>query len=210
MAKYDVTYACGHPGTVDLYGKGSERERKLAWMENNMLCPDCYRAERRAKAMDGIEALNLPDLTGTSKQIAWAETLRGEVFHELKDLEKKAEKAAESDERTAEFLTWLKSQTDAKFWIDKRGTSILLLAREWKNKQEETKLEGTPKQVAWAEKIREKLTRVVEENMGQEWFGLNALDLETSAEVIISYHTDYKGRFDDLLKVLAEKAKELS
>ena len=32
MAKYDVTYACGHTETVNLYGKTSERERKIYWM----------------------------------------------------------------------------------------------------------------------------------------------------------------------------------
>ena len=110
---------------------------------------------------------------------------------------------------TDEFLAWLKDQTESRFWIDNKGVSIALLEKKWKNKKEETKLEGTPKQVAWAEKIREELTAVVEENMGQDWFGLNALDLETSAATIISYHTDYRGRFDDLLKVLAEKAKEM-
>lgn len=27
--KYDITYSCGHEGTVDLWGKVSERERKI-------------------------------------------------------------------------------------------------------------------------------------------------------------------------------------
>ena len=33
MAKYDVTYSCGHSGIVDLVGKGSERERKIKFFE---------------------------------------------------------------------------------------------------------------------------------------------------------------------------------
>lgn len=96
---------------------------------------------------------DLPELTGTPKQISWAETLRNGVFEKLE-----FEKLARGKNPTDEF---------------------------------------------------EELTAVVEENMGQEWFGLNALDLETSAATIISYHTDYKGRFDDLLEVLAKRAKEL-
>ena len=47
MGKYDVTYSCGHTGTVDLFGKNTERERKIAWMERECLCPDCYKAAKR-------------------------------------------------------------------------------------------------------------------------------------------------------------------
>lgn len=27
--KYNITYSCGHTGTVDLIGKGADRERKI-------------------------------------------------------------------------------------------------------------------------------------------------------------------------------------
>jgi len=200
MAKYDVTYTCGHTETVELFGKTSERERKIAWMEQNCVCPTCYKEKQQKEAA----AFDLPELTGTPKQISWAETLRNGVFEKLE-----FEKLARGKNPTDEFVDWLKSQTESRFWIDNRGASIALLEKKWKNKKEETKLEGTPKQVAWAEKIREELTRDVEDNMGADWFGLNALDLETSAATIISYQTDYKGRFDDLLEALAKRAKEL-
>lgn len=49
MAKYDVTYSCGHEGTVDLFGKTSERERKLAWYESTAVCPECYKKQQREK-----------------------------------------------------------------------------------------------------------------------------------------------------------------
>lgn len=29
--KYEVTFSCGHTGTVQLYGKGDERERKIRY-----------------------------------------------------------------------------------------------------------------------------------------------------------------------------------
>ena len=47
MGKYDVTYSCGHTGTVNLAGKNTERERQIAWMEQECLCPDCYKAVKR-------------------------------------------------------------------------------------------------------------------------------------------------------------------
>lgn len=42
---YDITYCCGHKGQVSLYGKHVDRERKIAWMEANKLCPDCWKIE---------------------------------------------------------------------------------------------------------------------------------------------------------------------
>lgn len=83
MAKYTVNYKCGHEGTVQLYGKTSERERKLEWMSQTMLCADCYKAEQERQnvqaGMDNIVA-GLPMLTGSEKQIAWAESLRQKAY----------------------------------------------------------------------------------------------------------------------------------
>lgn len=41
MAKYGITYACGHEAVVDLVGKMTDRERKIEWLETT-LCPECY------------------------------------------------------------------------------------------------------------------------------------------------------------------------
>lgn len=49
MAKYKVTFSCGHTDTVELGGKHAERERKLKWLSENGSCKDCYREEQRAK-----------------------------------------------------------------------------------------------------------------------------------------------------------------
>lgn len=45
--QYDVTYSCGHSGTVNLFGKGKEHERKLAFFRDCGLCPECYKAKKR-------------------------------------------------------------------------------------------------------------------------------------------------------------------
>lgn len=83
MAKYDVTYSCGHTDTVQLYGKNEERERKLKWMENS-LCPECYKKwkceDNKQKAKEILGNIELPNLTGTEKQIAYAESLRDEYI----------------------------------------------------------------------------------------------------------------------------------
>lgn len=46
--KYNVTYSCGHEGTVELAGKIADRERKLDWYASSGLCPECYKSNREA------------------------------------------------------------------------------------------------------------------------------------------------------------------
>ena len=47
MAKYDITYSCGHEGTVQLFGKNEERDRKIKYYEEFGLCPECYKKQKR-------------------------------------------------------------------------------------------------------------------------------------------------------------------
>lgn len=50
MAKYTIDYACGHGSYVEqLFGKTSERERRIEWLEANKVCPDCYKAKKQAE-----------------------------------------------------------------------------------------------------------------------------------------------------------------
>ena len=83
MAKYDVTYSCGHSGTVELFGPWNERQRKLEWFSEKGVCPECYKkqqAEWVAKTNEGF-----PQLVGTEKQIAWAEKIRAEMIAQYAD-----------------------------------------------------------------------------------------------------------------------------
>lgn len=52
MAKYNVTYKCNHEGTVELFGKTTDRERKLEWLETT-LCPECYARQQAQKENEG-------------------------------------------------------------------------------------------------------------------------------------------------------------
>ena len=77
-----------------------------------------------------------PDVTGTPKQIAWAEKLRADRFEEMDNAAKKvgkasAAEAAAADERVARFTNWLKVQMEAKFWIDNRDRTKKELALMW-------------------------------------------------------------------------------
>lgn len=44
MAKYEVTYSCGHKGVVDLIGKEKDRRSKIEWLEKKGLCNRCYQS----------------------------------------------------------------------------------------------------------------------------------------------------------------------
>ncbi|MBO5449823.1 MAG: hypothetical protein J5994_10940 [Ruminococcus sp.] len=45
--KYDITYSCGHTGTVELFGKSDDRHRRLEWLKENALCPECYKEQHK-------------------------------------------------------------------------------------------------------------------------------------------------------------------
>lgn len=130
--KYTVTYSCGHVGEVHLYGKTSERERKIAWLERSGLCPDCYKAMKEAeraeeharqdaKAEAGIEHYGYPELTGTEKQVKWAKALREEaitaVFDELAGCDFPCDEGKLDTMIQTQIVN---THTEAKFWIDNR------------------------------------------------------------------------------------------
>lgn len=71
MAKYTVTYACGHTGTIELFGKMNEREYRLKQL-TDQLCPDCYNQQVSKENQEN----GLPKLEGSEKQINWAEKIR--------------------------------------------------------------------------------------------------------------------------------------
>jgi hypothetical protein len=92
MAKHQVTHSCGHVETVNLIGKHSDRDRKMAWMETKP-CLECLQAEtekrRQAEASAAAAKAQqdgLPALIGTDKQVRWAETIRAALIPALINL----------------------------------------------------------------------------------------------------------------------------
>ena len=85
MAKYDITYSCGHKGEVILVGKTAERKRRIEWYESTGLCPECRKTEI-VKLADKLEKeLNLPTIEGVSKkQIDYARSLRFKIANNYK------------------------------------------------------------------------------------------------------------------------------
>lgn len=91
MAKYTITHVCGHTSTADLWGTVATRQSRADKLGEKP-CPACLAAARQAehaaqstKAAQEAQAAGLPALTGSPKQIAWAETLRAEALQRAKD-----------------------------------------------------------------------------------------------------------------------------
>ncbi len=75
MAKYTVTYRCGHEREVTLFGPTRDRERKLEWMAT-IRCPECQKKAEGEAIQKREEELGLPALQGSEKQVNWAKDIR--------------------------------------------------------------------------------------------------------------------------------------
>lgn len=127
MAKYQVECKdCKKEMTVQLYGK--ERDRQWKIDNFDWQCDACrqkaFEAANAAAAAKAEEA-GLPELEGTEKQVAWAESIR------VKKLDEIASEAAHAEKRpkvlkldsfeAAPALRWIAGQKSASWWIDRRA-----------------------------------------------------------------------------------------
>lgn len=132
MAKYTVTRACGHIETVALIGKIKNREWRLENVEPSKLCHECYQAElarqREKENQDAAEVAKengLPALTGTEKQIAWAETIRQKMLADIDEfIFKSVKEEMRNDPKLLEAVEHIKGKTEARWWIDNRGMNM--------------------------------------------------------------------------------------
>lgn len=163
MAKYDVTYVCGHNGIIYLIGKHKDRQWRLE-REAEKLCSECWKKQREeerqredAAATTENRAAGLPPLEGTEKQVPWAEAIRKSLLSRIESHIREITR----NERTARIATRLynfdpakvdvalesiRSRKAASWWIDNRGgdahsaltsDTINLINREYDNIQKE-------------------------------------------------------------------------
>ena len=86
MAKYEIAHSCGHVETVQIYGTNvhGERERRAAWLASKP-CPECERRAKAEAARAKAEEMGLSGLTGSEKQVAWAEDIRSKAVRDAED-----------------------------------------------------------------------------------------------------------------------------
>lgn len=91
-------------------------------LENIKICPKCWRtAEERREMMEYESVIrsagvNLPELVGTEKQIAWAEKIRiKSVAGMIANI---------NPDKISGLVMRISTHTDAKWWIDNRETVV--------------------------------------------------------------------------------------
>ena len=147
--KREIVRACGHTEVVSIYGAYKDRDNRLAY-EETKVCAACYRAQKAAEAdaakaevADVIRQLGLPELEGTPKQVAWAQSIRAQRVRTLLDEAKSIGKTA------ADFVAACQStvrgdyvrralcETSASAWIDGRQLTL----KEWARRYHESGVE---------------------------------------------------------------------
>lgn len=143
MAKYTITFSCGHTETIQLYGSIANREDYIKWASEHgecHACKDACKADKRAKeheyAVTNAKKYDLPVLEGSEKQISWAIDIRqrmieeiemyckGHSFEEMKEKwqaasENQKEKMLNAEKDTYAYkLSHIFVETSAKFYIE--------------------------------------------------------------------------------------------
>jgi len=135
MARYEIIHACGHAENTQIYGPMRERQGKADWLASRD-CAECYqrklqqqRAEASTRAAAQSAAAGLPALSGSDKQIAWAETLRCDNLRGIPNMLRLRERVQTHDipGARAETMTALRTATlDAIDALMRRAS-----AHEW-------------------------------------------------------------------------------
>lgn len=141
MAWYYGTYCCGHEGRVNIIGPTKDREWKKERVFSG-LCPECYKKKqedemRKAnlEAAEKSSEMELPELIGTEKQVAWANTLRIKV---IESYEQQQEKFDKRIEKAKELLRNNEkngipnkySLSDLKLYVRGKDSSYMITSKE--------------------------------------------------------------------------------
>ena len=162
MAWHYGTYSCGHEGRTNIGGPTKDREWKAERIFSS-LCPECAEKKRKAlREKENAEAakktaeMELPELSGSEKQVAWANTLRVSAVEFCSNGVRKLDEDTEflvknragnrvKIKKAVIFDTIdliVKKHTDARYWIDNRALDkkellVLFLEEYWEAKRGE-------------------------------------------------------------------------
>lgn len=167
MAWYKGTFACGHEGKVNVIGKMKDREWKVNRLFSEV-CEECRKKEQdeaNKEALDKASKYDFPELTGSEKQVAWANTIRVDFFEWCNENKIYAENI-------------IQTETTAKFWIDNRGCRRLEFVENYNATK---KVEKTEKRLLDADTVRPsepKYDGVVE-------------IVEQDSKIVLKYPRDY-------------------
>lgn len=166
MAKYDVTYACGHSGVVDLVGPTKDRESRLEWYKESALCPDCWakeKAKEKAAEQATVDKLlaecEAPALTGSPKQMEWAAEIRYKFILKFLSERKTVEhyvatmgnypdeiaaRTKQLQDMSERFYSIVHDMGEARFWIDNRYRELGELPYRYRETKAKQDIDSTP------------------------------------------------------------------
>ena len=154
MAKATANCTCKECGKhfekVKILRNCAEAESWRKWAEEHIdTCPDCWRDAYRAADRSEIDALrkeyDAPPMTGSDKQIAWAEQIQLRAVQAMRKFADNALAISRKElvdgkitedvhqERIAQnerYIRYLYIETSASWWIDRRDKSEMDLCRE--------------------------------------------------------------------------------
>lgn len=163
MAKYDVTFSCGHTGTVELFGKSADRERRITYFEKYGECPACYKA-RKAQELADMQNLysSLPALTGANHQLLEAVKIRNQFYEKcLKSVENPV-LTDEQKEVTKRAMDYFFAESRASWWLTNEFSLLSLMQKLIKEVMEHP--EAYPdRSAAQEQKAKERETQIADE-----------------------------------------------
>ena len=119
MAKYEVTYECGHVVVEQLYGKYEDRYSYINRAKNRP-CPECIKKHNLEVSQEYTEAHSLPELKGSEKQIAWATCLRVDALEALEHNALPYATTPDAINMTDFWRAEIINKTDSAWWIENR------------------------------------------------------------------------------------------
>ncbi len=121
MSKTNVTRKCGCHETLVLDGNAARRANRAKW-ESEKNCFKCQIKINNETAKQNQLELGLPQLTGTEKQISYAENLRDKCAKQLINYRDRLISGEipgqEQNKNHVQYVNKIIAVTDSKFWID--------------------------------------------------------------------------------------------
>lgn len=117
-----TTAACGHTVTYEFEGSARDRKSTL-WRLEHRICDECADARQReqnAQAAAANKAAGLPPLTGTEKQVGWAESIRQDVVQGLEREIARYKRRNQYSPAVEAAKNQILAHTEASWFIDNR------------------------------------------------------------------------------------------
>ena len=112
-----VTYKCGCTGTITIFNENEETVKYFMEKAASEFCPEHEKEFRNGNPDFHEKYFNLPELTGSPKQIAWARKIRVGL---LRNVRNDITRSNSEDEKQAlnQVMDYMKAVTESSKWIN--------------------------------------------------------------------------------------------